>query len=154
MKIVEITESNYLNYLNIDIKAFSYAYGGAMGEGGGIYIVDANGCIYHANYCYGDDCIDESHIKDIIPVFEDIQFGLFGNRSTNDSWDSVYLGFGNHLVMAKSIFKDFCQKAEKANYYNPGDLFQHWPGMVLELIGKGENGLTMNDVWDSRDSNQ
>jgi hypothetical protein len=150
MKIVEITESNYQDYLNIDIKAFSYAYGGAMGEGGGIYIIDADACIYHANYCWGDDCIDERHIIDIIPVFEDIQFGVFGNRSTNDGWDSVYLGFGNHLVMVKSIFSGFRQKAENANYNTPGDLFQHWPGMVLELIEKGDGNLTMNDVGDLR----
>lgn len=154
MKIIEITESNYQGFLKIDIMAFSYAFGGAMGEGGGIYIIDSDGCVYHANYCWGDDYIDESHIQDIIPVFKDIQFGLFGNRSTVDSWDSLYLGYGNHLVMVKDIYNDFCQKAEKAEYNNPGDLFQHWPGMVLELIKKGDGSLTMNDIWDSRDHNK
>ena len=40
MIIIEITESNYQNYLDLDIVAFSFAFDGAMGEGGGIYIVD------------------------------------------------------------------------------------------------------------------
>lgn len=152
MTIIEITESNFQDFLRIDIMAFSYAFGGAMGEGGGIYIIDTDGCIYHANYCWGDDCIDESHIQDIIPVYKDIHFGLFGNSSSVDSWDSVYLGFGNHLIMVKRIYGDFCLKAKEANYTNPGDLFQHWPGMVLELLDKGDCNLTMNDIWDSRNT--
>ena len=45
MNIIEINESNYLSYTNLDIAAFSFAYEGAMGEGGGIYIIDKAGQI-------------------------------------------------------------------------------------------------------------
>ena len=50
MKIIEISESNYRDYMSLDIVAFSFAYEGAMGEMGAIYMIDRDGQIYHANY--------------------------------------------------------------------------------------------------------
>ena len=40
MNVIEITESNYQDFATLDIVAFSFAYEGAMGEMGGIYIID------------------------------------------------------------------------------------------------------------------
>ena len=40
MNVIEITESNYQDFTTLDIVAFSFAYEGAMGEMGGIYIID------------------------------------------------------------------------------------------------------------------
>ena len=51
MDIIEITESNYREYQSLNIVAFSFAYEGAMGEMGAIYIICHDGQIYHANYC-------------------------------------------------------------------------------------------------------
>ena len=75
MNIIEISESNYQDYFSLDIVAFSFAYEGAMGEMGGIYIIDRGGQIYHANYFMGDDCLGRDHIKDVIPVFVDLVHG-------------------------------------------------------------------------------
>ena len=97
MNIIEINESNYLSYTNLDIAAFSFAYEGAMGEGGGIYIIDKAGQIYHANYFMADQCIERDHIKDIIPIFEELEFHIFGCETSNENWESVDLGFGNSL---------------------------------------------------------
>jgi hypothetical protein len=47
MNIIEISNSNYQDYLSVDIVAFSFAYAGAMGESGGIIIIDRAGQIYH-----------------------------------------------------------------------------------------------------------
>ena len=74
MDIIEITESNYREYQSLNIVAFSFAYEGAMGEMGAIYIICHDGQIYHANYCQGDDPLDPSHINDIIPVLKDISW--------------------------------------------------------------------------------
>lgn len=147
MIIIEIKESNYQDFLNLDIVAFLFAYGGAMGEGGAIYIVDREGHIYHTNYCYGKDCIDISHIKDVIPVYKDMQFGIFGSRSNNEGWDSVYLGFGNHLFFAHEYKEELDKKVEEAHYDFYGQLFQDWPGFILGFLGKEECNLTMNDIW-------
>ena len=147
MNIFEITESNYQDYLSLDIVAFSYAYPGAMGEFGAIYIIDRDGRIYHANYCDGDDRINIDHIKDIIPIFEGIDWGLIGCEPNNDAWVSVDLGLGNNLLMLKEISDGFNKKIEAANIQGPGELFQPWPGIVLGLLGKEGQNLTINDFW-------
>ena len=148
MNIIEINESNYQSYTNLDIAAFSFAYEGAMGEGGAIYIIDTAGNIYHANYFRGDYCIEKNHIKDIIPIFEDLQFRMFGIETDNENWVAVNLGFGNSLLVTKTISDAFNKKVEGANFERSGQLFQHWPGFVSGLLGKGDSALTMNDIWE------
>lgn len=151
MKINEITESNYQDYQNLDIVAFSFAFGGTMGEGGGIYIIDRAGQIYHANYCRGNDCINTAHIGDIIPIFDNIMFGPFSNKSNNDNWVSIHLGCGNHLVIASELNKEFKKKVEAANYEYYGELFRDWPGYILSLLGVGDSKLTMGKIWEVAD---
>ena len=148
MNIIEISESNYQDYFSLDIVAFSFAYEGAMGEMGGIYIIDRGGQIYHANYFMGDKCLDRDHIKDVIPVFVDLEHGLLGSESKNPNWSSEYLGFGNTLLISNEIRDGFKKKVEEANLQRAGELFQQWPGFVLDLIGKEHGSLTMNDIWE------
>ena len=148
MNIIEITESNYQDYSSLDIVAFSFAYEGAMGEMGGIYIIDREGQIYHANYFLGDDCIDREHIKDVIPVFVDLEHGLMGSESNNPNGSSEHLGFGNTLLISNEIRDGFKKKVEEAKFQRTGELFQQWPGFVLNLIGKENDSLTMNEIWE------
>ena len=148
MYIIEVTESNYQDYSSLDIVAFSFAYEGAMGEMGGIYIIDREGQIYHANYILGDDCIDREHIKDVIPVFVDLEHGLMGSESNNPNWSSECLGFGNTLLISNEIRDGFKKKVEEAKFQRTGELFQQWPGFVLNLIGKENDSLTMNEIWE------
>ena len=148
MNIIEITGSNYWEYQSLDIVAFSFAYEGAMGEMGGIYIIDREGQIYHANYFLGDDCLDREHIKNVIPVFVDLEHGLMGSESNNPNWSSEYLGFGNTLLISNEIRDGFKKKVEEAKFQRTGELFQQWPGFVLNLIGKENDSLTMNEIWE------
>ena len=147
MSIIEISNSNYQDYLSLDIVAFSFAYEGAMGEPGGINIIDRAGQIYHANYCFGDNLLDSKHIKEIIPMFEGIGWGLIGCEPNHDEWVAEDLGFGNHLLMLKDISDGFQQKVEAANIQHSGELFQKWSGFVLGLLGKEGQNLTTNDIW-------
>lgn len=148
MKIIDINEFNYQDYQGLDIVAFSFAFSGAMGEGGGIYIVERNGQIYHANYCYDDNSINPDHIKVVIPVIEDIDLGVFGNKSNNNRWDSVYLGYGNHLCYVNELSEEFRKIAMQEKYKYPGNLFQDWPGIILGLLRKEEIHLRMGDIWE------
>lgn len=148
MELIKINESNYQTYNNLDIVAFSFAYEGAMGEPGCIYIIDKNGQLYYANYFWGDDLIAREHIKDIIPVFEELEFHMFGCETKNENWVSVDLGFGNNLLMIKDLSDGFNKKVEEAHFQSYGELFQHWPGIVLSLLGKGDANLTMSRIWD------
>lgn len=150
MNIIEITESNYRDYLSLDIMAFSFAYEGAMGEMGAIYIIDWDGKIFHANYCQGNDPIDPNHIKDIIPVFKDISWRMFDCLSNNPDWKPVDLFAGNNLLMVNEIYDDFMKKVHEANLEHPSRLFQRWPGFVLGLLGKERDSLTMKDIWNIR----
>ena len=43
MNTIEINDTNYQSYTHLDIVAFSFARGSAMGEPGGIIIIDADG---------------------------------------------------------------------------------------------------------------
>ena len=150
MNIIEITESNYRDYLSLDIMAFSFAYEGAMGEMGAIYIIDRDGKIFHANYCQGNDPIDPNHIKDIIPVFKDISWRMFDCLSNNPNWKTIDLFAGNNLVMVNEIYDGFMKKVHEANLEHPSRLFQRWPGFVLGLLGKERDSLTMKDIWNIR----
>ena len=147
MSIIEITESNYREYQSLDIMAFSFAYEGAMGEMGAIYIIDRDGKIYHANYCQGDDPIDTDHISDIIPVFKDISWRMFDCLSNNPYWKSVGLFAGNTLLIVNESYDEFMKKVQEANLERPSRLFQRWPGFMLGLIGKEPDSLTMKDIW-------
>ena len=150
MKIIEISESNYRDYMSLVIVAFSFAYEGAMGEMGAIYMIDRDGQIYHANYCQGNDPIDPSHIKDIIPVFKDISWRMFDCLSNNPDWKTVDLFAGNHLLMVDGIYAGFIKKVQEANLEHPSRVFQRWPGFVLGLLGKEPDSLTMKDIWNLR----
>ena len=147
MNIIEITESNYQAYTGLDQVAFSFAYEGAMGEHGGIYIIDRAGQIYHANYLLGDDSIDRAHLNAIIPIFDELEFRLFGCETRNANWQSVDLGFGNTLFIISDISEGFHTILQRADFQRPGQLFQHWPGIVLTLLGKTPSDLTMSDIW-------
>ena len=144
MVVKEINNSNYEAFTNLDLVAFSYAYEGAMGEGGGIYMIDASGQVYHANYYYGD--LQEEHVKDILPMIEDIDFGLMGCVSRNEDWKFVYLGYGNNLFLKKDIFDAFAKIVEEAHFHSVADLYVQWPGIVMEVTGKGDPQLTVRDL--------
>lgn len=138
MNITKIDETNYQSYTRLPIVAFSFARGGAMGDPGGIEIIDCEGQLYYANYVYGRQCLDPSHIKEIIPVFSNLNFSLVHCQSGDADWEVVDLGYGNYLVL-KSEFSDRFHKAvDKANLHAVGQLYQHWQGIVLRLLGKDE----------------
>ena len=137
METIEIGESNYQDFLNLDIVAFSYANEGAMGEPGGICMIDKSGQEYHANYYWGKNTIHRDHIKDIFPVFTELKFGLLGAESNNENWELIYLGFGNSLFIRKDISDEFNKKVAEANFQSSGELYQRWFGIVLGLLGKG-----------------
>ena len=84
MNTIEINDTNYQSYTRLDIVAFSFARGSAMGEPGGIIIIDAEGQDYHANYLYGRPHPGNILVlkKDICPAFhkavEEAHFEVLG----------------------------------------------------------------------------
>ena len=135
--MIEITGTNYKEYCNIDIVAFSFAQGGAMGEGGGIRIVDSKGQKYHTNYCR-DNTIYE-HLYEIIPVLKDCEIGMF-HHTAPDDWTPKYMGFGNYLTI-KTVYKEkFDEECKQRNfeseYDTNGDLYNQWIEIILKILEK------------------
>jgi len=142
-RLIEITESNYKDYCTLDIVAFSYAQPGAMGEPGGVLIVDAMGRVYHANYCYEN--LDYDHLLEVVPILKDCEFGILGHQ-TPVGWSPFYLGFGNHLTIKEDYSFEFEISVADKHFKNKGELYQQWLGMVMELLGKGDENLGMESL--------
>ena len=145
-RTIEITASNYKDYTSLDIVAFSFAQPGAMGEPGGVLIVDVTGQVYHTNYCYGG--IDYNHLLEIVPILKGCEFGVFDHQ-TPEGWSPVYLGFGNHLTIKADYYSQFKEDVDNKHFENTGQLYQQWLGMVMKLLGKGNENLTLKDLWDA-----
>ena len=67
---IELSKSNYKNYLPINTIAFSYANGGAQGEPGGVIILDKEGKFFHFNYAEGD--LKKDEIFEICPPLKEV----------------------------------------------------------------------------------
>ena len=132
-RTIEITESNYKDYTSLDIVAFSFAQSGAIGEPGGVLIVDAMGQVYHANYCY--DNLDFDHLLEVVSAVKDCKFGILDHQ-TPEGWAPVQLGFGNHLTIRTEYHSQFEEETNNRHIKSPGQLYQQWIGMVLKLLGK------------------
>jgi len=48
----------------------------------------------------------------------------------------------------KEISENFKKEVNEGDYQGFGVLFQHWPGIVLGLLGKEESHLTMDEIWE------
>lgn len=140
-KFIEITQSNFESYSDIDIAAFSIAVPGAMGEGGGVIIVDTNGVLYHTNYCH--EYLDKTELETILPVMKGVKLGIFDYDWVPEQWTALYMGFGNHLIF-KQIYSEKFMKSLKDNGIDDhgihmGNLYQKWLELMLEIV----NGDTL-----------
>ncbi len=137
MDTIEINDTNYQSYTRLPIVAFSFARGSAMGEPGGITIIDAEGQDYHANYLYGRPRpITTEHLCAVIPVLRRLNFSLLACQSGDAEWETVDLGYGNYLVLNKSISPAFHKAEAEAHFTQLGQLYQAWEGIVYRLLGK------------------
>ena len=128
-RTIEIYNSNYREYMPLNIVAFSYAASGAMGEGGGIYIITEEGNVYHTNIVYGDMSIDNVFL--ICPPLRDCQFSWFGADKIPDGWSYHDMEAGNHLCVKDNISKIV---KEMSVGLEPSELYQQWKVIVIQAI--------------------
>lgn len=134
-RIIEITESNYKDYRSIDIVAFSFAQPGAMGEPGGIEIIDEQGRFYHTNYCW--EGISYEHLCEVVPALKGCKFEVLGHQAP-EGWEAVYLGMGNHLTIKAEYYNQFKEETQNRHIEKASQLYQQWFEVVLKLLGKGD----------------
>lgn len=132
--IIEITKSNFKDYTKLDIIAFSSAAPFAMGDGGGLVIVTKEGKVYHANPYRGDVTMDDAFL--FCPPLEKCRFGAVGGGQIPEGWETIYLGFGNHLVINESISALFHCEIEREKIYEWDELYNRWIDIVLKIVGK------------------
>lgn len=129
---ISLRKDNYKRYLPIEPIAFSYAEGGAMGSPNEVIIVDKN----TKTYSFRIDNFELEDIDEIVPALRKCQFISCGEPlMATPGWNSVYLGFGNHLLVADAIYEEFAvRRAPYGN--NLGDLYQEWIYIVEEILNK------------------
>lgn len=132
LKTIELTKSNYKGHLPIDVAAFSFAAAGAMGEHGGVIIVDSDAQVYHLNYVHGEwGSFDD--IIEICPLLKECDFTVFGYGSkVPDGYQFANLGFGNFLVVKGDFWKEFNDM--KDSYKGNKILYNTWADFMLEIL--------------------
>jgi ADP-ribosylglycohydrolase len=130
--VIKLTRDNYKECIGLDIVAFSSAAGGAMGDAGAVQVVTSKGEVYYANPLYED--IDMEQVFEVCPPLSQCQFGIIGGGVIPEGWKTIYLGFGNHLVLHESICEEFRKEAEQSEIKRVGDLYKKWKGIVKRIL--------------------
>ena len=124
---IELSKSNYKNYLPLNIIAFSYATGGAQGEPGGVTILDKEGKFFHFNYAYGD--LKKDEIFEICPFLKEIE-----SHKIEENFERMNMGMGNTLFVSKSILPEVKEKTKDIK--RPDELFLQWRKIIYDIIKK------------------
>lgn len=131
-EVINIDEKNYGDYRNLNIVAFSFAFGGAMGSPGEIIVITKDAKIYSMNYCFGDMTIEMCY--QVCPPLRDCSFGPIDVEKAPEGWEGVSLGFGNFLVLSEPLYTHI--KAEML-HMRPSFRYRSWKAIVLDYLKRG-----------------
>jgi hypothetical protein len=71
----------------------------------------------------------------ILPALYESKRAVLGIDPSTSGWKRVYLGMGNHLMVADSIYDELREIAlNRYKYFGIGELYQHWIGVVQEIL--------------------
>ena len=127
--IISLTKENYTQHLPITPVAFSVAEGGAMGCPGRVIIIDDKNDVYDF-YMHE---LEKEDMMEILPALYECKRAVLGIDPSTSGWNRVYLGMGNHLMVADSIYERFNESA-KSLWQSRGSLYQQWIGIVQEIL--------------------
>ena len=77
---IYLSKENYQEHINLDVVAFSYAHGGAMGAGGEIIVITNDAKIYCMNCVFSD--MKKELCDEVCPPLKDCIFGLWDVEKT------------------------------------------------------------------------
>lgn len=131
IQITSLTKENYSQHLPITPVAFSVAEGGAMGHPGRVVIIDETNDVYDF-YLHE---LEKDDVMKILPALYESKREVLGIAPSTSGWKRVYLGMGNHLMVADSIYDELREIAlSRYKYFGIGELYQHWMGVVQEIL--------------------
>ncbi len=130
IQIEKITEKNVDDIKYENIKMFSFAYAGAMGDPGEIVFAhfDKELKFYSINWNY-DPFMDEVDKKFFKPFAIPFKENDYGYLPTLEGWRKLELGMGNFLLIREEEYKQF---EKVANTYDdecliyPSLLYREW----------------------------
>jgi hypothetical protein len=128
-QIILLTKENYTQHLPITPVAFSVAEGGAMGCPGRVIIIDDKNNVYDF-YLHE---LEKKDVMKILPALYESKRAVLGIDPSTSGWNRVYLGMGNHLMVAESIYERFNESA-KSLWQSRGSLYQQWISIVQEIL--------------------
>ena len=136
MEFIELSKENYKDYLPLDIAAFSFAFRGAMGDGGGVVIITTSGQLYYFNYVYQDFSRDD--VDAILPILAQCELPIFGETDrVPEGWRHISLGAGNNLLMqnqyVEPFFKMHKEYAKTVDVID-GCLYRSWLKIMVNLL--------------------
>lgn len=129
MDVIELTPDNYKDYFPTDLIACSYAYAGAMGEGGRVQFMDRTGTLYHLNYCYGPHEWTPDMLDTMFP-FDQCTPGIFDAGGAPESWNAYYMGAGNFLYIHDTILEAFEERKQNTDCF----LYKDWVAIVKSIV--------------------
>lgn len=131
IQIISLTKENYSQYLPINPVAFSVAEGGAMGHPGRVVIIDKTNNVYDF-YLHE---LEKDDAMKILPALYESKREVLGIDPSTSGWKRVYLGMGNHLMVADSIYDELREMTlSRYKYFGIGELYQRWIGIVQEIL--------------------
>lgn len=132
MDTITLTDSNYLDYINQDVIAFSFSYAGSQGKKCTIYIINKLGYVFYANFAKD---IKHEHVEEVCTALKTVEYGMFQSNNMDKNWRPVYLGGGNFLQINASIYDDFKNIVnERMSKDENCFLYSNWIDIVLTII--------------------
>lgn len=120
-----------------------YSEPGAMVEGGAIRFATRYGGQFGFNYLRDDLTLTD--IFPYFPVLEQCRFGLFGRGSTiPEGWHYLYLGTGNHMIAADSVYPRFKELIKGYTYAN--EICRDWRILVHKAVREEPKNHNTPDV--------
>ena len=102
-----------------------------MGHPGRVVIIDKTNNVYDF-YLHE---LEKDDVMKILPVLYECKREVLGIDPSTSVWKRVYLGMGNHLMVADSIYDELREIAlNRYKYFGIGELYQHWIGVVQEIL--------------------
>ena len=140
--VTEVGEKDVPVLLGLDIVAFQFAEGGAMGYHGGVFFVTSDRKVYFTchlmpSYYTGHaQCMSWNDLEKMFPPLKEFDHIIahIGVVSTK-GWEYTYLGMGNHLLIRKDTWDDFQGASARLKEKNPDNiLYNLWLDAILEVI--------------------
>lgn len=131
--ITLLNKGNCKQYAPINnIVAMSYASPGAMGCGGRVICVTADGNTFSFNLCFTDMSWQE--VDEVCPVFKEFMLNFDKGLTAPDGWTGIYMGLGNFLALHPSVEAQFKAMADRLNITEPDDFYVNWYMMIKEIV--------------------